>query len=237
MDEVKKNLAEKLAAIRLEMGSLSPDKTNKDQNYKYISADKVLERAGDVVAKYGVVIIPSVVETELKFVPRANKSDRIDAVVRMTIVVTDGDSDYSADWTGAGNDYTAPDKAIYKAITSGHKYFLMKLFNIGIGNEDGEHESGEDNGSTTTASGNTKSSTTSNTKKGELTPLESTKVEIVKIIKTVGGLDNPEANAIWEKYVPTKSDWSKLVDADKVNAMFTEITAYAESYTNGNKGE
>jgi hypothetical protein len=29
---------------------------------------------------------------------------------------------------------------MYKAITSGHKYYLMKLLNIGEGNEDGEHD-------------------------------------------------------------------------------------------------
>jgi hypothetical protein len=45
-----KNLAQKLAAARAELGSLKPDKTNKDQNYQYISADKILERGGDVLA-------------------------------------------------------------------------------------------------------------------------------------------------------------------------------------------
>jgi hypothetical protein len=229
MDEVKKNLAEKLAAVRAEMGSLKADKTNKDQNYPYISADKILERAGDVIAKYGLVVLPGVVSNELKYVPRANKSDRIDAFVTLLFVVTDGgEQTYQSNWIGVGSDYTSPDKAIYKAITSGHKYFLMKLFNIGIGNEDGEHETGEETGSTKTVS---------NAKTGKLSPVESTRAEIVKIIKSVGGLDNLEANAIWEKFVPTKGDWSKLVDADKVNEMFTELTAYAESYLNGNKGE
>jgi hypothetical protein len=47
-------------------------------------------------------------------------------------------------WTGSGVDYATPDKALYKAMTSGHKYFVMKLFMIGVGNEDGEHENYEE---------------------------------------------------------------------------------------------
>jgi len=137
------NLAQKIAAARNKLGSLKPDKTNKDQGYNYISADKMLERGGDVLAEYGIAIIPSVVETILTPVERQGKSPRIDASLKMTFQVTDGDTAYLAEWVGCGSDYVTPDKAIYKAITSGHKYFLMKLLNVGVGNEDAEHENGD----------------------------------------------------------------------------------------------
>lgn len=137
------NLAEKIALARVRLGSLKPDKKNKDQDYMYISADKILERAGDILAEVGIAIIPTVVETVLTNVERPNKSPRIDAVLRLSFQVTDGVKDYTSFWVGCGSDYVTPDKAIYKAITSGHKYFLMKLLNVGVGNEDGEHEDGE----------------------------------------------------------------------------------------------
>jgi hypothetical protein len=137
------NLAQRLAAARVDIGSLKADKTNKDQGYDYISADKILERCGDVLANLGISIIPSVVESTLTAVDRPNKGPRIDAVLKMSFEMTDGKTDYVSYWVGCGSDYVTPDKAIYKAITSGHKYFLMKLLNIGVGNEDSEHENEE----------------------------------------------------------------------------------------------
>jgi hypothetical protein len=60
--------------------------------------------------------------------------------VRFEFVITDGETNLNATWFGRGTDYGAVDKAVYKAVTSGHKYFLMKLLNIGVGNEDSEHD-------------------------------------------------------------------------------------------------
>jgi len=137
------NLAQKIAAARNKLGSLKADKTNKDQNYQYISADKMLERGGDVLAEFGIAIIPSVTETVITPVDRQGKSPRLDAQLKMSFRVTDGLTEYLAEWVGCGSDYVTSDKAVYKAITSGHKYFLMKLLNVGVGNEDGEHENGD----------------------------------------------------------------------------------------------
>lgn len=133
-------LISKLAKASIEVGSLAADKKNKDQNYDYISADQILQKAGDALANNGVCVIPSIDSTELTFTERQGKAPRIDAEIVFTMTVTDGEKDIVSRWTGWGSDYSTPDKAVYKAITSGHKYFLMKLLSIGIGNEDGEHE-------------------------------------------------------------------------------------------------
>lgn len=136
-------LASKIAKASIEVGSLSADKRNKEQNYDYLSADQILQKAGDALAKNGVVVIPSITFTEIKATERQGKPPRLDAQVSFLMTVTDGTEKHESDWVGFGTDYSTPDKAVYKAITSGHKYFEMKLLNIGIGNEDGEHESGE----------------------------------------------------------------------------------------------
>jgi hypothetical protein len=133
-------LAGKIAKASIEVGAFRADKKNQDQNYAYISADQVLSRAGDALAKQGIAVIPNTVKTTLTTVERPNKSPRIDAAVEFSMSIRDEDSEITASWIGFGSDYMTPDKAIYKAITSGHKYFLMKLLNIGIGNEDSEHE-------------------------------------------------------------------------------------------------
>lgn len=133
-------LISKIAAASLKVGALATDKTNTQQNYKYISADKVLERAGDALAAAGVVIIPSVTDEAMERVDTGNSKTRYDSTVTFEMHITDGESELLMRWCGRGSDYMTPDKALYKAITSGHKYFLMKLLNIGVGNEDGEHE-------------------------------------------------------------------------------------------------
>jgi len=65
---------------------------------------------------------------------------RYDACVDFIFHIIDGAETISMKWYGMGSDYSVPDKALYKAITSGHKYFVAKLLMVGAGNEDGEHD-------------------------------------------------------------------------------------------------
>lgn len=135
-------LTKALAAVSKAVGSLQPDKRNQQQKYDYISADKILEVVGKELPKHGLAIIPSVVDDNYETVEYKQGSIRIDGRVRFIMhVCHESGEQINTPWTGYGSDYVVPDKAIYKAITSGHKYFLMKLFNIGVGNEDSEHDS------------------------------------------------------------------------------------------------
>lgn len=125
-------------------GKLNPDKTNAEQKYDYISGDKIISVCGQALANNGVMVIPSVEEDETTLYEYTDQWDkkkrRYDSRVKFSFLVTDGDTERTTSWFGRGSDYVTPDKALYKAITSGHKYFLMKLLFVGAGNEDGEHE-------------------------------------------------------------------------------------------------
>jgi hypothetical protein len=141
-------LAGKLAAASLDVGGkLNPDKRNKDQNYDYLSADKILSIGGQALAQQGVVIIPDIAAqevTRLEYTDQYGKTKtRYDCRVDFLFHIHDGTTEFIQKWYGMGSDYSVPDKAMYKAITSGHKYFLMKLLCVGAGNEDGEHEDDE----------------------------------------------------------------------------------------------
>lgn len=134
-------LATKIAAASKDVGGkLSPDKRNKDQSYDYISADKLIAVCGQALAEQGIALYPHIGAHDLAVLDRGNGKARYDATVQLCITIADGETEFKADWLGIGSDYLTPDKALYKAITSGHKYFLMKLLNVGAGNEDGEHE-------------------------------------------------------------------------------------------------
>lgn len=142
---MEQSLVAKIAKVALEVsGKLSADARNTEQRYDYISADKVLNEVGRLLANNGVVIFPKIINTEITTTERSVRDrtiTRIDARVEFVFTVTDGNTHDECRWIGYGSDYSSPDKAHYKAVTSGHKYFLMKLLMIGAGNEDGEHES------------------------------------------------------------------------------------------------
>ena len=136
----------KIAQAALQVGgALKADKTNQEQRYDYISADKILTICGQALFSQNVIVLVEVDGQEVEFKEYMNKYDkkmqRYDATVDFIMTITDGENTITAKWVGLGSDYTTPDKALYKAITSGHKYFLMKLLNVGAGNEDSEHES------------------------------------------------------------------------------------------------
>jgi len=124
-------------------GKLRADKRNEQQNYGYISADKILSVCGQALAEEGIAVIPAIMDVQdavVEYESYGKKKNRIDTRVHFLMKISDGENEIDLMWIGMGSDYSTPDKALYKAITSGHKYFLMKLLNVGEGNEDGEHE-------------------------------------------------------------------------------------------------
>lgn len=134
-------LASKIAKASMQVGgALKADARNMEQKYNYISADKVLTVCGQALANHGIAVFPSVIAEVCDVTDRGNGKYRFDAAVTFHMHVADDDGELVLPWVGRGSDYSVPDKALYKALTSGHKYFLMKLLNIGEGNEDGEHE-------------------------------------------------------------------------------------------------
>lgn len=137
-------LACKIAAASKDVGGkLKTDKRNNEQRYDYLSADLILAECGQALAEQGLVVIPSITSSEIATIARPENKFRYDATVQLALTIEDGEHEFMSAWVGVGSDYMTPDKALYKAITSGHKYFLMKLLNVGAGNEDGEHETGE----------------------------------------------------------------------------------------------
>ena len=145
------SLTSKIAAASKRVGGrLATDKTNKEQGYQYLSADAILSAGGQALAEEGVVIFPSVIDWAVNQFMTDKGKTRYDARVNYVFTVAADDEAKDFVWVGLGSDYTVPDKAYYKAVTSGHKYFVAKLLNVGAFNEDGEHEQAEDIGAGTT---------------------------------------------------------------------------------------
>jgi len=135
----------KITKAMLDIGSLEADAKNTHDNYEYISADKILERVGKVFGENDIAVIPSANDVRISehaYMSGGQQKTMFAATVKMSMYIIDGEHKLEAPWIGCGVDYRVPDKAVYKAITSGHKYFLTKLLMIGVGNEDGDHQPG-----------------------------------------------------------------------------------------------
>ncbi len=141
MSNGKTNLTERINLVMLEVKALKPDKHHAQQKYGYISADKILGKLGQAMAQHGLSVEPGIISNTIALDEPPNKKPFFTSNVQMEMVISDASGNESKrPWYGCGIDYGSPDKAFYKAVTSGHKYFIMKLFMVGVGNEDGEHE-------------------------------------------------------------------------------------------------
>lgn len=139
-------LEEKIARASIDVGSFLPDRTNEQANYSYVSADQIASRAGDALAREGVVIIPEITRLDVQISETAKGNSRffvarVDLRLLVSCGPIEGNERIYVDWASVGVDYSSPDKAVAKSITTGIKYFTMKLLQIGVGNDDGEHES------------------------------------------------------------------------------------------------
>ena len=151
-------LAQRLSLASLEVGgSLAADKKNSSAGagYAYISADKAAAWCGQALARQMVSVIPSIIEHKIETVTykRNDGKDglRYDATVTLKIRVTDGNQTETTDWFGWWSSYADPSKTLQAAVTSGYKFFLLKLLNIGEGAdpEDLDQQSGQLQQSTT----------------------------------------------------------------------------------------
>jgi hypothetical protein len=127
-------------AIKM-VGALFPEGHNREQNYDYFTADQIAAKASEILPKVGITIFPSITDSEWKLTQKGDNAKPFFAsTVTFNMIVTDGDTVLELPWTGEGVDYISPDKATYKGITTGRKYFLLSLLHVSVGNPDGEHE-------------------------------------------------------------------------------------------------
>lgn len=134
----EKTLAAKVAAAVKAVGDLAPDKVNQAERFAYRSADLILSRCGQALAAEGVVVVPAMEEVSFSIGETSKSIKRYEALVKFRFTVTDGATEWTCPFTAVGVDFSSPDRALAKATTLGHKYFLAKLLCVGIGNEDAE---------------------------------------------------------------------------------------------------
>ena len=131
-DPKPETLIEKLAAVMAAVERVPKNGENKFHGYRYATEADLSDAVRSNLARYGVMLIPSVEKVEWSKVPTKNGEERL-ATLTVKFTATDGKTDFSFTVIGEGQD--RGDKATYKAMTGATKYALLKLFLIPTGDD------------------------------------------------------------------------------------------------------
>jgi len=153
MDNQVDKLLAAIAAVRDGCTTVPKSGRNTFHNYDYATEADIQKHVLPLMAKHGLLLIPSLAKTEDGFpAPRIDEHGVTQMVMAFTLAHTSGQVWPEKIYTLAhGNDRDSKggysDKGAYKASTGGFKYTLMRLFMIPTGDDPENH--GTQGGSTT----------------------------------------------------------------------------------------
>lgn len=118
-----------LGLILAELGPIGKNQENVEQKFMFRGYDDVVNELNPLFAKYGVFVVPDVVErvTDKRTTARGSTMYEVNLHVRFTFYGPLGDSVSASGW-GEGTDMG--DKATNKAMTGALKYVLFQSFLI-----------------------------------------------------------------------------------------------------------
>jgi len=140
---MSKNLYQKLVDIMSEMSTVEKKGHNKYSDYDYIRESDVSTKLQQILVKHNVFIFSSITSAETTSVTTKKGDPALLSSVNIEYTFVNADNPeerFSVMAAGDGTD--TGDKAIYKAITGAHKYFVIRNFNLGS-DEDAEKASPE----------------------------------------------------------------------------------------------
>jgi hypothetical protein len=123
-------LAMKVAQVMADIDAVPKNGRNDFHNYNYSTDDDVMQSVRPVMAKHNLIALPSVVDRSVERVSTGKKESDYQLHTRITLSITlvDGDSGQSKTMRWQGEAQDGQDKGLYKAYTSGIKYWALKTF-------------------------------------------------------------------------------------------------------------
>ena len=136
----KLTLAGRLCAILADCEAIEKKGFNSFHNYKFLREADVADVIRKLMAKHGVMCLPSTEEiAEREHVSNAGKKSYFIRVkVRYTFLNADNPEE-KYEVTAYGDGIDGEDKGLYKALTGCHKYMLLRTFCLGA-DEDPEND-------------------------------------------------------------------------------------------------
>ena len=122
-------ITKSLCAITAEIGALGKTKKNQQQGYAFRGVDDLMNALHPLFAKYGVIVVPEVLESTREERITAKGTALISAILKVKYHFTSLDgSEICATVIGEGMD--TADKASNKALAVAYKYACFQIFCI-----------------------------------------------------------------------------------------------------------
>lgn len=120
---------QRMIAILAELPAIGKDSRNEQQGFMFRSHDAVLNALNPLMAKWGVFVVPNVLErvTDKRATARGGTMYEVNLHVQFTFYGPDGDSIVASAW-GEGTD--SGDKSTNKAMTMAFKNVLAQAFAV-----------------------------------------------------------------------------------------------------------
>lgn len=135
------NLYEKLVIIMSEMGTVAKNGKNEFDNYSYVKESDVSEKLQGLLVKNQVFVFSSIENSKSQQVTSSQGKPNILSTVHIKYTFVNAENpEEKFEVYSAGDGMDRGDKAIYKAITGAHKYFMIRNFNLGS-DDDAEKDS------------------------------------------------------------------------------------------------
>lgn len=121
---------------------IGKNQQNDFDKYKYRGIDDVLNALAPILAKHGVLIVPSVTEKEVRTVPTQKGGAMNFATLKVDYTLYDSEGD-AITHSAYGEAMDRGDKSINKAMTAAYKYFVFQAFCVPLVGHDADSESHE----------------------------------------------------------------------------------------------
>ena len=152
-------IAKKLVAVMNECSHVAKNGINSFHNYKYATAEDVLQKVNESLTKNKLASIVSPTLESMADVTNLKGNTEHLATVTVQVHIIDSDSGESVDLFGIGSGQDGGDKAVMKAQTAAIKYAFMLSLCIATG-DDPEADGKTDEATCTEIQQNIKSATT-----------------------------------------------------------------------------
>lgn len=128
-------IAKKLVAVMNECSHVAKNGTNSFHNYKYATAEDVLQKVNESLTKNKLAsIVCPTLESMVDVTNLKGNTEHL-ATVTVQVHIIDSDSGESVDLFGIGSGQDAGDKAVMKAQTAAIKYAFMLSLCIATGDD------------------------------------------------------------------------------------------------------
>lgn len=129
-------LASRVADAMAETEAVSKTGENKDQGYKFASAEAILSAARGPLLARGIALMPSVLGVDEQEIQSRGGAKGSRVIIHVRFTFTDGREMLVQDWRGEGQDYG--DKAYGKAYTNAVKTFIRTAWMLPTEHDDPE---------------------------------------------------------------------------------------------------